>query len=456
MKATRLAAFTSTSIALALATSVFAQQKATQSDVADRFDASTPTATPTTAPAAQQPALPPGHPPLPGGPQLPAGHPPLPNTMGPVDPNKAAGQPLPAGHPQVNATTNPAGTGLKMNPQSGTLDIRVVQSTAGAPAITNGTPLLELYDGEKLFASMPTPLEEDGHIHVFDIPISKPFVPVVKVNYADVEYEVAGEPFDAQHLSQEIVVKVYETSTTPPDWLIRMRHVMLQPTESHIEVSEVFVIENPTDHVFTKAKDAQGKSQTVFSLPLPPGAHDVHIMSGFGAAEMTIEEGQIVNRTGMVPGQSQYQIAYALPVRDGSVHLPLASPAIQKNVAVLVPDDGTTVDAAGLTAAGTTDMGPGNKVRLFKAADIPAGTDLKVNVSGFEAVQPPAADKATDPAAHLTEQPSTQPATAVAKPSAQRFAIVGLVGVVVAGTAFVLTRRPSKPEDANAQPKVVR
>ncbi len=409
------------------------------SETFDAADASPASKTPTTLPA--------GHPTIPNA--LPAGHPVIPPqaTIGPVDPAKMAGKSLPAGHPQLPAPTTAPGTdGIALPPQmpvkSATLEIRVVQGTPGAAAITAGTPTLELYHEDKLFASMPTPLQEDGHIRIYDVPVDHTYIPVVKMTYAGVEYELVGEAIDQEHTNQDLTLRVYETTPDAPQWVVRMRHLVAQATATQLEVNEVIVIDNPADHTFVPAAGTPA-----FAFPLPAGASDVTVMSGFGADKMRFENGTLLQPVALLPGQTQYQLAYSVPIHDRAATLSLVAPVVEKNVAVLMPADESNVQTTGLTSAGTTDMGSGVKTRVYKASDVPANqaitialSNLKVAAADSTPIVAPAVDAASSPSMPVGDNP---PAVAL-KADPQRFAVIGLIVVGVIGMIFAGTRRAAK------------
>lgn len=446
-------------------------------------------AAPTTAPAvaSASPELPVGHPVIPQGasvkPQsLPAGHPAIPEkaSVGPVDPAKVAGRPLPAGHPQINPRTPAVTSGQATSPadptkpdaccpedgkpspdgssaptlpakpvgqlaategpqatspaaQNGTLEIRVIQGTPNAAPITSGTPILEVYDGDKLVAKMETPLESDGHIRVYDIPLQTRITPRVKMSYAGIEYEVVGEPMSSSNPSQDLSLTVYEITEQQPDWQIRMRHVMLQPAGTSIQVSEVLVVDNPSDRTFVGTADPAG-NRTVFRLPMPDGASDVEVLSGFHACCMRFEDGSIVNPIALLPGQAQYQISYSLPLKQGAAAMTLASPVETRNVAVLIPDDGSAVEANGLDTIGSNDMGSGTKVRLYKASDVAAGAELGIKLSNIVPLK-------------------DAPVASIVTPTsgAQQFALRGGAVLAVLGGIYAMTRRAPKSVTASAK-----
>lgn len=380
---------------------------------------------------ARKPALPAGHPTVPGDePALPSGHPAIPSGH----------PPLPAGHPAVNPQN-----GATTEPVTPSIDIRVIQGTPGGPRIAAGTPVLELYDGPKMVAAMPTPLEPDGHVHVYDVPMERPFVPLVKMIYNGIEYQAAGQPITRSKMEQDITCVVFETTDQPVAWTVDMRHVMLERTDKGVEVNEVFVLNNPTDRVLTGAKDSEGKRSPIFAWPVPVGVGDVTVHGGFQAAALKLQSFKIINPVGILPGQSEYHISYTLPYQDGRAELALATPVQTKAVTVVVPPDEGMATATGLNDNGITDMG-GMKVHLFKATDVPPEKILRVALKQIGAATQPAAMVETSTG--ITNAPSPgmieSHTTSGHGFSPQMLAIIGVVAVAVIGLIVILMRRSSQ------------
>jgi hypothetical protein len=209
----------------------------------------------------------------------------------------------------------------------------------------------------------------------------------VRVNYKGVDYETTGEVMDGSHASQQVQVPVYESTDSEPAWQIKMQHIMLQPTVEGVQVMEMLSVENPTDRAWTGKQlsatggtDAAKPITTVF--PLPAGATNVQLVGGFHECCVKTEGDRIVNSMPLVPGNTQFRIVYAVPVKDGKAELSLTTPAAIGHAMAFVPDDGSTVLAEGLEAGGVADMGNG-KTRFYKGTDLPAGKMIKLSISGI-------------------------------------------------------------------------
>lgn len=347
---------------------------------------------PATQPAAPQ--LPAGHPDIssmnkPAAPSgsLPAGHPDISQMMKSRQSGGAAGSAmpdgmnLPAGHPDLSQMKSPT----SQPAVSGVLQIRAVQSTPGGPAVGADPLHIEFYIQGQLFDTIQGKLDEKGLAEVNGVPLRMKPQAIVRVNHAGVDYEAATE-FSGANPIVDLQVPVYETTEKAPEWQVKMRHVMLSPGEGGLQVMDMLAVETAGDRAWVGTPIADGKRQT-FKLALPAGAKDVKLLGGFDECCTIVEGNVITNTKALVPGASQYQISYMLPAESGKTDLTVAAPAKTGAVMIMVPDDGTNVTADGLQAGGSVDMGRG-KTRFYKAADVPAGQELKLNISGIAAPAP--------------------------------------------------------------------
>src|SRR5690606_29060756 len=128
-------------------------------------------------------------------------------------------------------------------------------------------------------------LDEHGVALVEDIPVAMGFQPLVKVAYSGVTYQKAGEVMDASRPHQMIEVVCYELTQDPPPWKVRMRHVMVTLAPDGVEVTEVLVVENPTDRTWIgrpRAGAGQGEGKAITTIfPVPAGALQVTLGRGF-------------------------------------------------------------------------------------------------------------------------------------------------------------------------------
>lgn len=388
------------------------------------------------------PPLPAGHPPVPGmggaapgG--LPSGHPDI-SGMGAKAPTGA----MPSGHPDISSMMQGGKPGTPATQPAGmvtTVNVQAVQGTTGGPAVGTDEVRIEVVDAHtnSVVAKVEGKLNEQGAVRVGGLPVGPAYQPVVTVVHNGVAYRAYGEPMNSA-APKDISVQVFETTDRDPGWEVRMRHVMLQPMENGVQVMDVIAVANDSDRSYIGAAQPDN-SRVTFALPLASNAKDVTFMAGFDDCCSKIVDGKIVNSMAILPGANQYQYTYFVPMVDGKTELLATSPALAKQVMVLIPDDGTEVTVTGGLESGVTDMG-GRKIRYFKAGGVQANSEIKVTVAGKPT-------KATGAAAAPTGSAGTAAVSPFASADigqmAKAIAGVGALLIVLFGGAL-LVRKPIK------------
>jgi hypothetical protein len=319
------------------------------------------------------------------------------------------------------------------------VNVQAVQGTTGGPAVGADEVRIEVFDAHtnSVVAKVEGKLNEQGAVRVGGLPVGPAYQPVVTVVHNGVAYRAYGEPMNSA-APKDISVQVFETTDRDPGWEVRMRHVMLQPMENGVQVMDVIAVANDSDRSYIGAAQPDN-SRVTFALPLAPNAKDVTFMAGFDDCCSKIVDGRIVNSMAILPGANQYQYTYFVPMVDGKTELLATSPALAKQVMVLVPDDGTEVTVTGGLESGVTDMG-GRKIRYFKAGGVQANSEIKVTVAGKPVKATGAAVAPTGSAGTAAVSPF---ASADIGQMAKAIAGVGALLIVLFGGAL-LVRKPIK------------
>jgi hypothetical protein len=267
----------------------------------------------------------------------------------------------------------------------GTLTVRAVQKTAGGPAIKGDDVTVEIYDQDNMIKKIQAKLDENGVARVPDVPFGGTYGQFIRVNHASLEYTAQV------NAGQEVAVNCYEATDQVPAWNIKMRHMIVQPIEGGVQVTDVLAVENPGDKAWIGRKE--GDQRTTFAFAVPATATDVKLDGAFHECCVKVENGKLTNTMALWPGVNKYQVSYVLPVgKDGKAQIETTAPALTKNMIVMLPDDNTPASAEGLEGPSTVNMGSGN-TRFFRGQDLKEGASIKIHVTST-----PAAVKASVPA----------------------------------------------------------
>jgi cytochrome c-type biogenesis protein CcmF len=364
-------------------------------------------------------------------PALPAGHPDLSQIQG--DAGTAA---LPAGHPGFDQVAGPS----TQPAITGTLKIRTVQNTAGAKAAGADPVALELYYRGQIFDQTNTTLSNDGSLNVTELPVRLGIQPIVRVTHGGVVFSAAGEVMDPDHPTQNLSIPIYETTDQAPDFSITMRHVIIQPSPTGLDVMEMLAVNTPGDRAWTGNPD-----KTTLTLSLAPGVKDVHVGGGLDQSAVQVTDGKLVSHQALIPGEDRYQLQYSVAAKEGKAVLAITAPAKVGHVLVFIPDDGTTVTADGLKSMGSEQMDDkGTKTRYYMATSLEPGQTVTLTVAGLSAAAAPAPDvsetaDASQPAPQATEQAglagSTLPKTVAA---------AGAAAMLLFGSLALLLKKPAQ------------
>lgn len=371
--------------------------------------------------------LPAGHPPIGGGQgQMPAGHPPI----------GGQGQ-MPPGHPSID--------GMDTGPAVGTIAVKAVQGTQDAEPVGAAPIKVELYQQGKAVQTLEATLDESGVAMIEGIQFTGVVQPVVSMQRGGATFQAVGQPMAASRPDQMVRLTVYETSHEQPGWTIGMRHVLIRRTESGVNVTEMVQVANPADRAWVGPEadppaaetDAEPQGPVVLRLPLPEGATNVQPGAGFDACCTTVEQGAILSRAAMMPGQTQFGYTYDLPAdAAGQVTLDIRTPAEVGHLMVFVPDEGTSVATEGLQQ-GQSMRGKAMEVRIYQAAKLKPTDPASITIGGLS--RTPEQGDAAVPGAS-----GPAAADAAGMPTTKLVAGVGGGAILVGVCAALVLRSPKK------------
>jgi hypothetical protein len=276
----------------------------------------------------------------------------------------------------------PAAEQPRQQQTSGTLAIRARQGTPGAAAIGPVPVEIELYHRGNHINTIDAHLDEHGVALIEQIPIAMGLQPLIKIAYSGVTYQKVGDIMDPSRPHQMVEVICYELTEEAPPWSVNMRHVMVSLAPDGVEVTEVMVLNNPTQQTWIGKPRTEGKSITTQFL-LPPEAASVTLGRGFHEwCCSTLAKDRIENHLPLTPGATEMIYAYFLPARKGSITLDIATLAKVDHLMVIVPSSLQTASSTGLTPGGSESMGD-TTVRMYTAATLAPGQPGRLVLTGL-------------------------------------------------------------------------
>ncbi len=288
---------------------------------------------------------------------------------------------------QQSPATAPAGAGATTQPaaSSASISIQAVQGTKDGPKITGGKATIRLYRGEGIEPEvLEANLDEHGAALLENLSLARPFQPVVTIEYAGASYEAIGDPMTPATPSQKIEVPVYETTDKRPDLKIQMRHVVAKATGEGLRVMDYLIVNNPADRTWTGTVGPDGKPATMW-VTLPAGATDIEMDGAFHSCCASVKDGKLVSTAPLVPGQSQFRVAYLVPGKGGKASMTIDAPAPVGGMMLMVPEDQAGfAKVDGLEKGDAFPInGNGTTMRAFMGRDIMPGQKIVLTMTGL-------------------------------------------------------------------------
>ncbi|HUO09481.1 MAG TPA: hypothetical protein VM008_14325 [Phycisphaerae bacterium] len=334
------------------------------------------------------------------------------NAMTVIGANTAA---APATQPAVSqpeadptAAFHPAGM---QSPKSGALRVKFSQGTKDGPAIGRDPVTVEIFSGGKVIHTYKAQIGDDKQLELHDLPLDVPFQPIITVLHAGAQEELIGPPMHKFQPAVELDMPLYEVTAEKPAWTSGIHHVTVLPTMTNdvlaLHVTDMMGGFNPTDRAWL------GTNNVTLTLELPKNATNIQLGQGLAEANPTITGTTITRGKPMLPGPTEYDCGYTLPVTAGKASLTFTLPADTTLFALYLPSDIHVDTCVGLTPSSSSGKAGLEGRQLLVGKHLNAGQVITLDLSGI--TPPPAPPKATpaqpaDEQTHLNlPRPTTPP-----------------------------------------------
>jgi hypothetical protein len=254
------------------------------------------------------------------------------------------------------------------------------QVTVGDTALTSGTVVLHHVAEASQGEIDSTRVARDGSFS-FRLP-TVPDPGRSEVYFASVRHHGVlyfGTPVNlAVQLDSLYEIHVYDTLAAPEGGVplpVEVRNLFLEADADRWRVTDLFQVRNDGDRTLVAPEGG-----FIWRYPLPAGIENPTVAQAeFATGAAAVEDGALVVRTPLPPGQRLFVIRY-LAV-DPFLALPL--PGSTETLEILVREPAPPMDAPGLVVGDRVEIEPGTTYRRF------TGTNLKdADVQLTEARQP--------------------------------------------------------------------
>jgi hypothetical protein len=231
----------------------------------------------------------------------------------------------------------------------------------------------------KMALTKQAPLKTDGSF-VFEqveMPTNLTFLASLDMNGLTFSSGVVTVTDGMQKVN--LPITVYDTSTDKSQLVIDRMHIFLGfPQADIVEVSEVFIISNPTNYVVVPEK----AGEPLLSFALPAGFSNLQLQDGVLGQRYLQTDTGIGDTQGILPGSSQHQIVFVfdMPYKNNlTVNIPAPLPIT--GVVVVVPAGSVKVQSPDLVDSGQSSMQNTN-YQVYSGSNIPAGKTIAMKITG--------------------------------------------------------------------------
>ena len=286
-------------------------------------------------------------------------------------PTEQESEPTAAGTPVADAPEAP-------EIQLGVVTGQVINGSGGdVPMDLEVT--LHAFDHITEILSNTVKISDDGSFRFEDIEMPESRIFMVTVDYSESTYNSDLGIVEAAVDSIDLPLLIFDTTTDASLLAIDRLHIFIEPaTPGMIQVTELYLISNPTDRVVVAAETGE----PVLYYTLPEGATNLQFQTESAVSRFVETAEGFGDTVGVPPGSGQYQVMYAynLPYeRELDIEKPHNLPV--NAVTILMPDMGLRVKSDQLVDSGPRDI-QGETFFVYTGNRLEAGQPLSVALSG--------------------------------------------------------------------------
>lgn len=263
-----------------------------------------------------------------------------------------------------------------------TLEVQLRNGTAGGPVPTEARVFLLAFRGGARVAEREGKVDPSGTVRFENLDPAPDLTYALGVQYRGVPYVHPAALSFKEGPPPPLQLTVYETTTDPAALRFERANVLVlaDPLDA-VEVLEMGVVTNAGDRTVV----ASSERPYTLRYGLPRGATELTPQRGFSAADLvSLPDGFGVARP-IVPGRTEYALAYRLPRSGDSAPLGRTLYHPVETFSAYVPDrgqGGPQLASPQLAPRGRTELG-GAPYLVYGAEQLPAGSQLVITASGL-------------------------------------------------------------------------
>jgi hypothetical protein len=276
-------------------------------------------------------------------------------------------------------------TPVAAEPLDGVVSGQVTNGTSGGASPVGETVTLLIFSvkDQAKVGERSTQVGPDGRFEFTGLDRDANVAYFVGMNHGGVDY-VHPEPFQLKDSpTRQADIKVFETTTSDDALQFeRLNLLVFEAQPGMLQMLEMGALVNKGDRAFVTENPQDGALARAIRLPLPKGAMQAEMRSGFRSQDVISGVGGIQVMSPLEPGRQEFALSFQLPYDGSSADLTLQLPYPATAYTFLVPEGGLKVETSQLAAQSPAQLG-NQTFTAYTAGDLSKATMIPVQVSGL-------------------------------------------------------------------------
>ena len=268
-------------------------------------------------------------------------------------------------------------------PAVGDIEGQVINGTTGGSAVGGLDVGLFSLNSDNTTGHWTVKADASGRFVFGDMSTDPGNAYTVGVTFQGVDYFTDLVKFSDNETSKSVDLTVYDA--TEDDSAIRIvnAHTIVFLEDGALRIQEVYVFANMSDRTYVGSTNGtDGSHRQTLRFSLPDGFAELNLGGELAAAGITASDSGFVDTRPVQPGSTQAFYSYLVNLKSGSYTYQRGVDYPTLKYSMLVQGDKVSMQGAGLTGSGTTDMG-GTLFTGVTGSDLAPGTSLSVRLSGL-------------------------------------------------------------------------
>src|SRR3990172_9107245 len=139
----------------------------------------------------------------------------------------------------------------------------------------------------------------------FAVPADPARTYLVTVKYKGGDYDSPQVTFKVGEIAKQVTMRVYEPTTDASVLRVNIQHMIVEPGEGLVQITELLVFANPTDRTYVGAKVREDGKRETLQFRLPDGAANVSYLEGLMECCVFAAPGGFLDTMDVKPGTAK-------------------------------------------------------------------------------------------------------------------------------------------------------